>query len=145
MFKPEINRSFSAVEIADFIIDNDSDNLFTSASINRGQFIPAIERLDKLKQVIVFKNEGALWGVLGWYFVSDANKHEATKACWRLPEDITSGDILYLSFIATKGNCDVLGIKQMFEQWGYRKRITRRRGFTKGRWYENEIYRKKDA
>lgn len=140
-YKPEINKYFSAEQIADFILENDNKNVFPSARLNRDQFVQAIKRLNNLNYVIVFRNGDSLQGVLGWYFVSDFNKHEATKATWRLPDNITDGDILYLSFIETKGDCDIVAIKTMFEDMGYRKKITRRRGYTNGAWYEKKIFR----
>lgn len=139
MFQPELNKDFTPEQIADFVINNDKGNIFASEQLNRDLFVEAIRRLNDLQFIIVFKNEGALQGVLGWHFVSDENKHLVSKASWRLPENLVDGDILYLSFIATKGNCDVVAIKTMFEQMGYRKRITRRRGYTKGKWYEFRI------
>lgn len=144
MYQPEINKSFTPQEIADFVLNNDTGNIFSSAKLNKTQFIEAIQRLNSLEFVIVFKNEGQLHGVLGWYFLTDENKHEASKATWRLPDSIINGDILYLSFIATKGNCDILAIKKIFEDMGYRKKITRRRGFTKGHWYEFRIAQEKE-
>lgn len=142
--QPEINKSFSAQEIADFVINNDKEDIFSSAKLNKEQFIQAIQRLNDSGFVIIFKNEESLHGVLGWYFLTDENKHEASKATWRLPDSIVDGDILYLSFISTKGNCDVLAIKNLFEEMGYRERITRRRGYTKGRWYERRIAKKEE-
>ncbi len=142
MFQPEINKSFTPEEIADFIISNDKGNIFPSEKLNKELFISAINRLNDLGFIIVFKDGDVLQGVLGWHFLTDENKHEASKASWRLPENIIDGDILYLSFIATKGHCDVLAIKKMFEEMGYRDRITRRRGYTKGKWYELKVAKK---
>lgn len=144
MIQPEINKKFTHQQIANFVIDNDTGHIFSSAKLNKHSFEEVIWRLNAHEQVITFDNNGELWGVLGWYFVTDENKHLATKAIWRLPDKFTEGDILYLSFIATKGNCDVVAIKTMFEQMGYRKKITRRRGFTKGKWYEKRIFREKE-
>lgn len=139
MFQPELNKIFSPIEIADFVLENDKDGLFKSAKVNKSQFIIAIERMNDVEQIIIFRNGNILWGVLGWCFTTDEEKNLLSKQIWRLPNNITIGDILYLSFIATKGNCDVLAIKKMFEEMGYRKKITRRRGFTKNGWYEKII------
>lgn len=139
--QPEINTKFSAEEIASFVIDNDDDDIFLSARANKKEFIRAITRMNDIKQVITFDNNGQIWGVLGWCFTTEERKHELSKQIWRLPENILDGEILYLSFISTKGNCNILGIKKMFEDMGYRKRITKRRGFTKGKWYEHEIFK----
>lgn len=144
MIQPEINTKFTHQQIASFVLDNDKDNIFASARRNKYQFEEVIFKLNAYKQVITFDNNGELWGVLGWYFVTDENKHEATKAVWRLPQIFTEGDILYLAFIATKGNCNIVGIKTMFENMGYRKRITRRRGYTKGKWYEKSIFKEEN-
>lgn len=141
MIQPELNKSFCAEEIADFVLENDNEGLFKSAKLNREEFINAIQRMDKECQVIVFRRQDILWGVLGWIFVTEENKHLVSKQIWRLPDNIIDGDILYLSFIATKGNCDVLAVKKLFEDMGYRKRITKRRGFTKGKWYEKRIFK----
>lgn len=140
--QPEINKGFLPEEIADFVLDNDKDNIFASAKENKNDFISAIKRMNDVNQVIVFRNNDVLWGVLGWLFTTEEEKHLVSKQVWRLPENIVDGEILYLSFIATKGNCDVLAIKKMFEDMGYRDRITKRRGFTKGGWYEHNIAKK---
>jgi len=144
MFQPELNKDFSAKQIVDFVLDNDKRQIYKSEALNKEKFAEAIRRLDKLGFIIVFRNGNNLQGVLGYYFLTDENKHEASKANWRLPDNVTDGDILYLSFIATKGDCDIVAIKTMFEQMGYRNRITRRRGYTKGAWYEYKIARKKE-
>lgn len=141
MLQPEINKDISQVQIASFVIDNDIDGVFKSARANRTEFEIALRRLQEVNQIIVWKDCGELRGVLGWFFITDKNKHEVGKTIWRLPQDLVNGDILYLSFISTKGNCDVLAVKKMFEEMGYREKITRRRGFTNGRWYEKRIFR----
>lgn len=141
MIQPEINRTFTPRDIAKFVIDNDKEDIFKSAKLNFDEFVSAVGRMDAVNQIIVFKNGEELCGTLGWFFITDENKHLVGKHEWRIPEDLVHGDILYLSFIATKGDCDVLAIKKMFEEMGYRKRITRRRGFTKGKWYEHRIFK----
>lgn len=142
MFTPEINRQFTPAQIVKFILTNDNKNIYASEKLNVDEFLRAIKRLNDLNKIIVWKNGQELWGVLGWYFVTDENKHEATKANWRLPKDIVHGDIIYLSFIQTKGNCDVLAVRRLFDHLGILDRITRKRGFTKGKWYEDRIYKK---
>ncbi len=145
MIQPELNKVFSQSDIAKFVLDNDKLGLFKSAAANRTEFAIAIRRMNDAGQIIVFNNNGKLNGVLGWCFTDDKRKHELSKQCWRLPNNIVDGDILYLSFIATTGNCDVLAIKKMFEEMGYRKRITRRRGFTKNGWYEKNIFKPEEV
>lgn len=139
MFQPEINKDFTPHEIATFVLQNDQGEVFKSAKLNPYEFETAIHRLNEVHQIIVFKNGQRLWGVLGWFFVTEENKHRVHKQLWRLPQNLTEGEILYLHFIITRGDCDVLAIKRMFEDMGYRKRITKRRGFTKGKWYEHPV------
>lgn len=141
MIQPEINRKFAPLEIAQFVLENDKENKFLSARYNFKEFIEAIRRMNEVSQIITFDNDGEIWGVLGWLFTTEENKHQVSKQCWRLPENIVDGDILYLSFIATKGDCNILGIKKMFEDMGYRKRVNKRRGFTKNGWYEFKIFK----
>lgn len=141
MIQPELNKDFNPIQIADFILDNDKLGLFMSARYHKEDFVNAIEQMNQVHQVITWKNDKEIWGTLGWIFVTEENKHMVGKQIWRLPENIVDGEILYLSFIATKGNCDVLAAKKMFEEMGYRKRITKRRGFTKNGWYEKIIAR----
>lgn len=141
MIQPEINKTFTPEQIANFVLNNDIDGKFKSAALNKEEFINAIKKMNDVEQVITFDNEGEIWGVLGWLFTTEEGKYQVSKQCWRLPENIVDGDILYLSFIATKGNCNVLGIKKMFEDMGYRKRVNKRRGFTKNGWYEKLIFK----
>lgn len=139
MIQPEINKTFSSEFIARFVLDNDKDGLFKSARLNKEEFINAVSRMNKENQVIAFNNNGILSGVLGWCFTTEERKHELGKQVWRLPDNITDGDILYLSFIATIGNCDVLAVKKLFKDIGVTKRINYRRGFTKNGWYQRAV------
>lgn len=141
MIQPEINKHFSQSDIVSFVINNDTRGLFKSAALHKTEFAVAVRAMNDVSQVIVWRDGMELKGVLGWCFTTEERKHELSKQVWRLPQDIVNGDILYLSFIATKGNCDVLAVKKMFEDMGYRKRVTKRRGFTKNGWYEKNIYR----
>lgn len=146
MIQPELNKQqFSQSDIANFVIDNDTKGLFKSAALHKTEFAIAIRQMNDAGQIIVWRYGSELHGALGWCFTTDDRKHELSKQVWRLPENIVNGDILYLSFIATKGNCDVLAVKKMFEDMGYRKRVTRRRGFTKNGWYEFRIFRPEEV
>lgn len=144
MIRPELNKDFTALQIADFILDNDKLELFMSARYHKEDFIDAIDRMNQVNQLITWKNENQIWGALGWIFVTEENKYMVGKQIWRLPENIVDGEILYLSFIATKGNCSILAAKKMFEDMGYRKRVTKRRGFTKNGWYEKTLAQPKE-
>lgn len=139
MVQPKINRTFSSEYIANFVLDNDKEDKFLSARLNKEEFVNAVKRMNHAEQIIVFSDQGTLKGVLGWIFVTEENKHLVSKQIWRLPDNIIDGDILYLSFILTLGNCNVLGVKKLFEDMGYRKRINKRRGFTNNGWYEYKI------
>lgn len=141
MLQPELNKTFSELDIVNFVLDNDRAGLFKSAAANKIEFTIAIRKMNDAGQIIVFRDGYVLRGVLGWCFTDDSRKHELSKQIWRLPTDIITGDILYLSFVTTNGNCNLVGIKKLFETWGYRKRITRRRGFTRNGWYEHFIFR----
>lgn len=142
MIQPELNNTFSPKEIASFVIDNDKDKLFLSAKANFQSFVDAVQKMQDVGQIIVFNNNG-LWGVLGWCFTSEERKNELSKQVWRLPENIVDGDILYLSFIATNGNCNVLAVRKLLlEDLNYKDRITYKRGFTKNGWYQHKIFKK---
>ena len=139
MIQPEINKSFSQSDIANFIIDNDEKGLFTSAKLNRIEFEIALRRLDEINHIIVFQNEGKLVGAFGYFFIKEENKSGVGKQIWRLPDNLLDGDILYLAFILTTEKCDVLAIKKMLEDGGIRKVIKKIRGFSNDRWYEHVV------
>ena len=139
MIQPEINKAFSQSDLANFIIDNDEKGLFVSAKLNRTEFLIALRRLDEINHIIVFQRDGKLKGVFGYFFVTEENKHLVGKQIWRLPENLIDGDILYLAFIITIEKCDVLAIKKMFEDGGYRKKIKKIRGFSHNHWYEHSV------
>lgn len=138
MIQPEINKDYTPTQIADFVLNNDNEGIFKSAALNREQFIGAIGRLNRIEHIIVFKGD-ELEGVFGWFFITEENKHLVGKQIWRLPEDLLNGDILYLAFIVTKNTCDLWAVKDMFEKMGYRKKISKIRGFSKNKWYEHNI------
>ena len=142
MLQPKINKTFSSEFIADFVLSNDKDDVFKSAKKNRDEFVNAIRRLNHIDHIIVYSKDGQLCGVFGWFFIKEENKHEVGKQIWRLPDNLTDGDILYLAFILTIEKCDLIATKRIFEDLGYRKRINKIRGFSHDRWYEHRVYDK---
>lgn len=139
MIQPEINKEFSPEELASFILDNDKDDLFISAKLNKEEFINALRRLDAINQVIVFSKDKRLAGVFGYFFITEESKHLVSKQIWRLPDNLIDGDILYLAFIMTTEKCDVIAIKTMLEAGGIRKVIKKIRGFSNNKWYEHQV------
>ena len=140
MIQPKINRTFSSEYLADFILNNDKDDTFKSAQYNRGQFVDALRRLNYLEQIIVFSKDGVLCGVFGWFFITEETKEQVSKQIWRLPDNLTDGDILYLAFILTTEPCDLIATKKLLEDGGIRSRIKKIRGFSKSHWYEHNVY-----
>lgn len=142
MIQPKINQTFSSEFIANFIINNDSDDIFSSAKLNVEEFVEAVRRLNNIDHIIVFEEDGVLKGVFGYYFVNEDEKHKATKAIWRLPDNLTDGDVLYLAFILTIEKCDLWATKEILEK--YRDKIKKIRGFSKGLWYEHDIFHEQE-
>lgn len=139
MIKPEFNKDFSQFDIVNFIIDNDKDEIFKSTKYNKTESLIAIRRLNEINHIIVFKKDNKLVGVFGWFFVTEESKHSVGKQIWRLPKNLINGDILYLAFIITKERCDLIALKKMLEDMGYRKRIKKVRGFSNNSWYERNV------
>lgn len=106
----------------EFILDNDERDCFSSAYYHINKFIRHFNRLVAANQILVFF-EGELLGVCSWARVWEKDLPKLNKISWDMPEDITTGDILYIDTCVLKRHCDILKIKDFFEKSGFRKFI----------------------
>ena len=108
-----------------------AEDLFKFMLENKGNLVIHPNWKDNLKhqllrlldvgQLLAYVREGKLVGLFGWAFIDDINS--VNKVRWTLPDDITGGKILYLSFaILFKGEQMGL-VKRYFEETGTRDRI----------------------
>jgi hypothetical protein len=125
-------------EIADFILDNNTEGRFNSALRHNDSFRSHIKRLVDEGQMMVFYKHGKIVGCCGWALVHDRNSID--KLTWKLPDNITDGRILYVSVAVLTGGAKILWIKDLLEKRGYRDKVdsifwvnsVRRRMFKKG-------------
>ena len=110
-------------DISDYIFDHNDKGQFNSALYHRDNFGKHIRRLLEVKQVLIFKSGDELKGVCGWALVNDMSK--VNKLRWTLPEDITNGNILYVSFAALDKESNIFNIKTFFETNRFRNKINR--------------------
>lgn len=130
-----LNKGYTAEDIVEYVLKE--GDTFSSARQNKEEFTNAVRRMNDAGQVIISEHNGKLDGACGWYFLNEDNKYFGTKITWRLPEDISQGDILYVSFVVLN-HTSVLWVKEWFD-FNVRKRIKKVRWWYKGQIYEKNI------
>jgi hypothetical protein len=73
--------------------------------------------------MIFRRDDGNIIGICGWVLINDTK--DVNKLTWTLPEDITNGDILYITIAVLTNGISTLKIKKIFEEMGIKKRIKR--------------------
>jgi len=60
--------------------------------------------LIEAKQIIIQRNDlGEVVGVCGWIMINKKDEHQINKVTWKVPDDIKTGDNIYISFCVLNG------------------------------------------
>ena len=82
-----------------------------------------LQRVTQENQLMVFTCDDKLVGMCSWIFTDEYRKQFIYKTRWQFPEDISKGDILYITMCVLTKGCNVLKIKKLFEDIGMRSKI----------------------
>ena len=104
----EIDRGREIIhEIDDFIVRNDKGGRIIATRYDHlDNYFFHIERLLNAGQLMIQRNDkGEISAVCGWILTTKEHEHEINKITWVLPNEISNGDILYVSFsVIADGN-----------------------------------------
>lgn len=98
-------RQKDVADIANFIIRNDKNNqLIAAVDKYYWNFLKHIDRLYDCKQILMQRNvSGGLVGLCGWARINPADETQVNKITWELPDDISTGTILHITFCIVVG------------------------------------------
>lgn len=91
------------LDVERFIEEND-DGRFGTRKNHWGNYFCQLSRLWNAKQLIVQRNDvGTVVGVCGWLRVKKEDEYGINKIKWQIPENISKGQTIYVSFCVLKG------------------------------------------
>src|SRR3990167_7089085 len=111
----------SPEEIVLFLLKNDTSELFNSVQYWPVNFYTHIKRLLEARQIFLFFEGDRITGACGWACIDDTK--DVNKVRWTLPDNITDGKILYISFAVLDKKANMFLIKRAFESMGYRNKV----------------------
>lgn len=101
-----LDRDWQIVkEIDEFIVRNDRDGYILATRCEWwDNYFLHLARLVEVDQMIIQRDDqGKIIGICGWVLTDKAYEHEINKANWKLPEDISHGDILHITICVMDG------------------------------------------
>lgn len=124
-------------DIIDFVDSIKSENL-ESINYHRKNFENFIKRCCDINYIMVFHDDKKITGVCAWCCLSCEDSLNLNKAKWEFPEDIVSGNVLYVALCAIAKDCKmtIWQVKDLFEKLGYREKVDQ------VLWYYKYWYRK---
>lgn len=132
------STDFLPIDIINFIIRNGGER-FETISYFYENFKIYINKIFNLNQIMVFHSGNELRGVCTWCLIHEKDKYGINKIRWTFPEDIETGEILYISSCVLLKGCSIFKIKNLFEKMEYRKRIKEVSWFTKNKFIKLEV------
>ena len=116
------DTDFIVEDVYRFILNTPAET-FESCVLWKNNFVRYLRRLYDENFIFVYHEGNEIKGLCGWFLTDDDNKDYINKIRWTLPEDITSGDVLYVGFCILTENCEMLKIKEKFKEIGIRDKI----------------------
>ena len=104
-------NSLTVPEIEHFISRHDANGFFGSRELYYKNFTEHFLRLLKAEQVLAVRDNNKLIGFCSWAVVHREDKQKINKVRWLLPEDISSGDILYIDVCVLEPQASIHKIK----------------------------------
>jgi hypothetical protein len=117
-----INDEITVDEIDEFIEENDRYEIFSTRKKWPYGFKKHFEKLIQKKQIVTFREGRKLLGFCSWMLVNEKTKLDINKTTWAMPNDISSGDILYIDVCVIKEPASIFKIKDFLSK-KYRHQI----------------------
>ena len=103
-FNRETYRRWKVIlEVERFISENDDDNFQTRERHYRNYFCQLLRLLYANQLIIQRDDDNNIVGVCGWIKIEREDEWKINKLTWDVPENISRGNILYISFCILKG------------------------------------------
>lgn len=130
------NTSILIREIREFVLEQEVFQ--KSAKQFPDNFKEHWERLREVNQIMLF---GEIEGICSWAIIREEDKKDINKIRWILPDNISSGNVLYIDVCVLTKGASIFKIKKLFEEMGYRKFIKEVFWFNmpKGRLFNKEV------
>lgn len=91
------------LDIERFITDNADETFITRKTYFRN-YLKHLLHLMGERQIIIQRNGGGeIIGICGWARYNKEDEYKINKVTWALPENITEGENLYISFCVLNG------------------------------------------
>lgn len=112
----------SPEEISAFLTEHDIHGSFKTRHNFPENFVNHFNQIISLKQILVFREQEKLSGFCSWVFTDEKHKKEINKTTWKLPDNITDGDILYIDACCLTNRSDMFKLTKRLKHL-YRKHI----------------------
>jgi hemolysin-activating ACP:hemolysin acyltransferase len=99
-------------EIGKLMEQYDTHRVFETRHRWRKEFEEHFRRIIEARQVVTFRENEKLVGFCSWAIVDKERKLDINKARWTLPEDISSGDILYIDACVLRSPSNIFKIRE---------------------------------
>lgn len=124
----EVNQS-PLILITDFVYRSlmsggRNDTIRKSIGYHSEGFISHFRRLQELGQILSVVNKD-VHGVCSWFIANEEDLIELNKITWKLPKNITEGNILYITMCAVDKHANLLELKMMFRKIVLEKNISK--------------------
>lgn len=130
------------LDVDNFIVQYDADRLFEKTRVEHYKnYFSHLLRLYSYRQILVQRKDGdQIVGVCGWIRIFPQDEHDINKVRWTYPQNISDGNILYVTFCVVKpGEGNLLGFRRRLKELiGYK--------VDEAWWFnmpENRFFRKK--
>ena len=112
------DQTVTIPEIDQFIDQVDQQEVFSTRLIHNENFGKYFEKLIKLGQVATFRDvdDGRLRGFLAWMIVDEDRKKEVNKINWKIPDNVSSGDIFFVGACALQYPQNMWILKEHFKR-----------------------------
>lgn len=111
-----VDSKLTVAEIEHFISWHKDGNLFAHRHRYIKNFIDHFQLLINARQVLTYREAGALFGFCSWVLVDSARKKEINKSDWTLPSNVSSGDLLYVDVCLLSKRASIYRIKEYLEK-----------------------------
>ena len=91
------------LEVEKFISENDKKYFETRRQWYKNYYRQLMRLIDKNQLLIERDGDNNIIGICGWARIKKSDEWKINKIRWSLPDNITDGDILYISFCVLKG------------------------------------------
>ena len=117
-------------EIEAFINEHDKKGVFSTKDKHPVEFRVHFQRIIEAGQMVAMYDRHGLCGFCSWVICDGRTKHDINKSKWTLPNDISSGNILYIDICILVRDASIFDIKNRLAK------MCREKNIDKVFWYD---------